>query len=151
MTMRIIKTFWWCLAGLPLLLLISLFGVYSHWMERQHRYEVLTHGTQANARLIKSSGPDSVLITWTDLTGRPRTVEAWTGKPFARLAHAGQEVAIKYIPDSAVEPVILSEAAERDRVDAWWIGSNTWMATAMTIICAVIGGIWLAEKYRTRA
>jgi hypothetical protein len=81
--MRIIKTFWWCLAGLPLLLLISLFGLYSHGMERQHRHEVLTHGTQANARLIKSSGPDSVLITWTDLTGRPNPDYASSLKKFA--------------------------------------------------------------------
>jgi hypothetical protein len=148
---RLIATVGWRFAGAPLLLLISLYGLYSHGMERQHRHEVMTHGTQATARVVKSSGIESVRITWTNLGGRPQTADAWTGKPLARLARAGQDVAIKYVPESTLEPVILSEAAERDRVNEWWIESNAWVAIAMTIICAIIGGIVLAGNNRARA
>ena len=77
--------------------------------------------------------------------------DAWTGKPFARLARAGQDVAIKYVLESTLEPVILSEATERDRVNEWWIASNAAVAIAMAIICAVIGGIVLTARYRARA
>jgi hypothetical protein len=150
--MRRLETiFWWPFSGAALLLLISVYGLYSHRMERQHRHEVVTHGTQTNARVVKSSGIEAVLITWTDSAGRSQTADAWTGKPFARLAHTGQNVAIKYLPKSTLEPVILSEAAERDRVNAWWIGSNTGVAIAMTIICVVIGRNVRAGTYRARA
>jgi hypothetical protein len=145
---HLVKTFWWAFSGVPLLLLISLNGLYSQGMERQHRHEVVTHGTQTTARVVKSSGIESVLVTWTDLGGRTRTADAWTGKPFARLARAGQDVAIKYVPESMLEPVILSEAAERDRMNDWWIGGNAKVALAMMTICAVIAWIVLTGKNR---
>ena len=141
---RLVTTFWWVFSGVPLLLLIGLYGVYSHGMERQHRHEVVRHGVQTTARVVKSSGIESVLVTWTNLGGRSQTADAWTGKPFARLARAGQDVAIKYVPESTLEPVILSEAAERDRVNDWWINANIAMAVAMTIVCVVIGALMLA-------
>jgi len=148
---RLVKTFWWVFFGVPVLLVISLYGLYSHGTERQHRHEVVTLGTQTTARVVKSSGIESVLVTWTDLGGRSQTAEAWTGKPFARLARAGQDVAIKYVPKSTLEPVILSEAAERDRVNEWWIARDAWMALAMTIICAVIAWMVLTGKNQARA
>lgn len=105
---RLITTFGWRLAGVPLLLLISVYGLYSHAMERQHRIQVLTHGSQTDARIVKSSGIESVRVAWTDSSGQPRTADAWTGKPLARLARAGQVVAIKYLPGATLGPVILS-------------------------------------------
>jgi len=148
---RLVTTFWWVFSGVPLLLLIGLYGVYSHGMERQHRHEVVRHGVQTTARVVKSSGIESVLVTWTNLGGRSQTADAWTGKPFARLARAGQDVAIKYVPESTLEPVILSEAAERDRVNEWCIARDAWVALTMTIICAVIASIVLTGNSRARA
>jgi hypothetical protein len=49
-----------------------------------------------------------------------------------------------------LSPVILSEAAERERVNEWWIVRNVWVAVAMTIVCAVIGGIVLTGKIRAQ-
>jgi hypothetical protein len=148
--LRLVTTFWWLFAGLPLLLLISLYGLYSHSLERMHRHEVMTHGAQTTARVVKSSGIESVLVTWTDLGGRLRTADAWTGKPFARLARTGESVAIKYVSESMLNPVILSEAAERERVNEWSIVRNFWVAIAMTIVCAVIGGIVLTGENRAQ-
>jgi hypothetical protein len=96
---RLVTTFWWLFAGPPLLLLISLYGLYSQSLERMHRHEVMTHGTQTTARVVKSSGIESVLSSWTDSGGRPRTADAWTAKPFARLARTGENVAIKYVSE----------------------------------------------------
>jgi hypothetical protein len=143
------RTFWG-FGGAPLLLLISLYGLYSHITERQHRHEVMTRGTQADARVVKSSGIVSVLVAWTDSTGRQTTAEAWTGKPFARSAGAGQAVAIMYIPESTLEPVILSEASERERINEWWTTANIGLAIAMTMVCAVVAGIMLAGRRHTR-
>jgi hypothetical protein len=148
---RLVTTFWWYFSGVPLLLVISLYGLYSHDTERQHRREVETHGTQTTGRVVKSSGIESVLVTWTDRDGRSQTADAWTGKPFARLARPGQDVAIKYMPESTLEPVIMSEAAERDRVNEWWIARDAWVALAMTIICAVIAWTVLTGKKRASA
>jgi hypothetical protein len=148
---RLMTTFWWYFSGVPLLLVISLYGLYSHGTEWHHRHEVENNGTQTTASLVRSSGIESVLVTWTDLGGRSQTANAWTGKPFARLARAGQDVAIKYVPESTLEPVILSEAAEREGVNEWWILRDAWVALAMTIICAVIAWNVLITKSRASA
>jgi hypothetical protein len=128
----------WRLAGAPLLLLISLYGLYGHVMERQHRRDVLAHGEEANARVVYSSGVESVVVAWTDATGRKRSAEAWVGKPFARQG-IGETVTIKYLPGVDAEPVILSEAAERERVNEWWIWTNLGVAIATALLCTVIG------------
>ena len=148
---RLITTFWWIFVGIPWLLVISLCLLYSHWMERQHRHEVMTHGVQTTARIIRSSSIESVRVTWADSGGRAEMADAWTGKPFARMARAGQDVAIKYVPESMLDPVILSEAAERDRVNEWGIKSSAGVALIMTTICVLIGGVVLTAKYRIRA
>jgi hypothetical protein len=134
----------WRIAGAPLLVIISLYGLAGHMLERRHRVEVVAHGREAEAQVVKSSGLESVLVKWTDSSGQHRTADAWTGKPFARQARAGQRVAIRYDADQAMEPVILSEAAERERVNAWWISADLGVAIAMTVICLVVGVLMLA-------
>ncbi len=138
------RVIFWQLAGAPLLVIISLYSLYGHVTERQHRHEIIAHGKEAEARVVRSSGVDSVIVEWDDSNGARKTAEAWTGKPFARLARVGQGVAIKYDTASALEPVILSEAAERERINDWWINSNLAVAIAMTVICGLIGGFMLA-------
>jgi hypothetical protein len=128
----------WRLAGAPLLLLISLYGLYGHVMERQHRNDALARGEEAKARVVRSSGVESVVVTWTDSSGRERRAESWVGKPFARQG-VGDTVTIKYLPGADSEPVIVSEAAERERVNEWWIWTNLGVAVAMALLCAVIG------------
>jgi hypothetical protein len=60
----------WRLAGAPVLLLISLYGLYGHVMERQHRNDALARGEEVKARVVRSSGVESVVVTWTDASGR---------------------------------------------------------------------------------
>src|SRR5262249_46765321 len=117
---------------------ISLYGLYGHVMERQHRNDVLARGEEAKARVVRSSGVESVVVTWTDASGRERSAETWVGKPFARQG-VGNTVTIKYLPGADPEPVILSEAAERERVNEWWIRTNLGGAIATALLCAVIG------------
>jgi hypothetical protein len=139
---------WWRLAGAPLLLLISFYGLYGHVMERQHRHNVLAHGVEAKARVVRSSGVESVVVTWTDAGGRERSAQTWVGKPFARQG-VGETVTIKYLPGAHSEPVIPSEAAERERVNEWWIRTNLGVAIAMALLCTVIG-ILIAMGARSR-
>jgi hypothetical protein len=139
---------WWRLAGAPLLLLISIYGLYGHVMERQHRHDVLARGEEAKARVVRSSGVESVVVAWTDASGRERSAETWVGKPFARQG-IGDTVTIKYLPGADIEPVILSEAAERERVNEWWIWTNLGVAVAMAVLCTVIG-IFVGMGARSR-
>src|SRR5690349_21272564 len=113
----------WRLAGAPLLLLFSLYGLYGHLTERAHRNDVLARGTLAQARVIRSLGVDTVEVQWTSADGRERSATSWVGKPFARQS-IGKAVAIKYVATATGEPVILSEVAERERINSWWISSN---------------------------
>jgi hypothetical protein len=140
----------WQLAGAPILLLISLYGRYGHVMERQHRSDALARGEEAKARVVRSSGVESVVVTWTDASGRERSAEAWVGKPFARQG-IGETVMIKYLPGADAEPVILSEAAERERVNEWWIRTNLGVAIATALLCAVIGFFMVTGARSRRA
>ena len=135
----------WRLTGAPLLLVVSLYGLYGHLTERAHRNNVLAHGTNAQARVIRSLGIDTVEVQWTDADGREHFATSWVGKPFARQA-IGKAVAIKYLAAEAGHPVILSEAAERERFNSWWINSNLGVAGIMTTICIVIGFSILFDK-----
>jgi len=135
----------WRFIGAPLLLIVSLYGLYGSMVDRRDRNDVVVHGKAAQARVVQSSGLESVLVVWTDSAGARRTGQAWTGKPFARQAQAGQEVAIKYKGDPALQPVILSQAPERERVNAWWTNANAAAAVAMTLVCVVIGMFILAR------
>ena len=138
----------WRLAGAPLLLIISLYGLYGHEMERQHRNDVLARGVEATARVVERTGVESVIVRWTDASGHERSAESWVGKPFARQG-VGANVTIKYLPGDDPEPVILSEATERERVNEWWIRADLGVATAMTLVCVLIG-IFMVMGARSR-
>ncbi len=128
-----------CVLSVPLLLVISLAHLASHVREQNHRHEVVTHGTAAHALVRQPSGLEWVTVEWRDAAGRQRTGTAWTGKPFARLLKEGRgasTVDIKYVDDAALEPVIVGEAAERERVNQWWIRSDTGVAVGMTLVLA---------------
>jgi hypothetical protein len=88
--------------------------------------------------VVSKSGIESVVLQWADADGHKGIAESWVGKPFAQRS-VGDTVAIKYLPGSRREAVILSEAAERDRVNTWWINANLAVAGAMSIICTVFG------------
>lgn len=45
-----------------------------------------------------------------------------------RVGALAQSVQIKHIDDAAVEPVIISQAADRQRVNNWWIFANAFVA-----------------------
>lgn len=123
--------------GAALLLVTSLFLIRDALDERQNRVDLLAHGRDTQARVTQSAGPESVLIEWTDETGKQLRAESRTGKPFART-HVGRMVAIKYDPDGLIrEPLILSEASERERVNTFWIQSSIVVSIGAATICAV--------------
>jgi hypothetical protein len=134
----VVNKVWYFLVGPPLLLLIGLSGLYDHLTERSHRNDALARGTEAQARVAGKSGIESVLVEWTDADGRKNIADSWVGKPFARRS-VGETVAIKYLPGSRGAVVILSEAAERERVNAWWINANFAVVGTMSVVCAVFG------------
>ena len=148
---------WYRLLGVPLLLVISLTNLASHQLEQSHRRRVLADGAQASATLREPSGLEWVTVHWLDAHGHLRTGTAWTGKPFARLFREGkapqQPVDIKYVDDPAVDPVVLAEAAERERVIQWWINADAGMALAMTILLTggALSYLWFRYAPRREA
>jgi hypothetical protein len=121
------------------MLVVSLTHLTSHMLEQGHRQRVMANGMSARAIVRQPSGHEWVTVDWRDAADRVRTGTAWTGKPFARLLKEGrgaQTVDIKYAHDPALEPVIVSEAAERERANQWWIRVDTGMAVFCTIMVA---------------
>ena len=66
--------------GLALLLIGSLWDLYGNIVEQWHRDGVLASGKEASALVVKSSGLQSVILSWTDFGGQSRTGEARTRK-----------------------------------------------------------------------
>ena len=102
----------------------------------RHRVEVLANGKDARASLQRVLDNESVIVDWRDHAGAPRTGRAYTGKSFARAGNR-QNIAIKYDANFVLEPVILSEASERDRINGWMITTSLWVASAMTLLCVM--------------
>jgi hypothetical protein len=127
------------LAGIPFLLIISLCSLYWNLVEQRHRAEVLANGKDARASLQRILHVESVIVDWRDFAGASRTGQAYTGKSFARLLRDRQNIAIKYDANFVLEPVILSEVAERDRVNRWMITADLWVAFAMALVCVLFG------------
>jgi hypothetical protein len=135
------------LFGAPIWLLVSLYVLYGNVLEQQQRQDVIAHGQEAQASIKSFPGrPGAVIIEWPDHDYGPRLAEAWTGKSFSRSAHPGDVIAIKYIPNSTVAPIILSELDERERANRWWIRASAGMAIAMTLACVFIGRSMLARR-----
>lgn len=138
----------WCIAGAPILLLISLYGLQGLLSERAHRADVLARGVDANAHVTKSLGPSAVEVRWTDVNGRERSDTSWVGKPFAREG-VGKVVKSRHLTD-AIERVILSEASERERVNSLWISSYLGFAGVTEFIRIAIGGIAVSSLLSER-
>ena len=114
---------WHFAVGGAVLVVISLYQIYGVIGEQWDRSDVIARGRDAQARVVRATGLESVLIEWTDEAGRQLQAESRTGKPFARSS-SGRTVAIKYDPALTREPVILSEVPEREQVDAFWLRSS---------------------------
>jgi hypothetical protein len=128
---------WGRLPGVLFLLIFSIWNIVSHRAEQNDRRRVLVGGTVARGVARRSTAVEEVSVEWVDSAGRHRHAWAWTGKPFARhLREDGKDLAvdIKYVDDPAVDPVILSEAAERERVNQWWIRADSLMAAIASIL-----------------
>ncbi len=126
---------WHLEAGGAVLLIISLYDVYVVVGEQWDRSDVLAHGRDAQARVVRSTGLESVLIEWTDEGGRQLTAESKTGKAFARSS-LGTTVRIKYESASIRKPVILSEVPEREQLDAFWLRSSLFVVAGLAAVCA---------------
>ena len=133
--------------GLALLLMGSLRDLYGNVVEQWHRREVLANGKEAMAFVLKPSGLQSVILSWTEFGSKSRTGEARTRKQVGGYRRfVGERVAIKYLVD--LPPVILSEAEDRERENHFWISSNLWVASVILIGCALIGFPILRSRFR---
>lgn len=132
--------------GLLALLITSLWHLYGNVVEQRHRHEVLANGKEAIALVIKSSGLQSVILSWTDFDGRSRTGEARTRKVSRDSPFVGERVTIKYLPP--FEPVILSEIEHRERENQFWVNSSLWMASFVLVEYALIGFHVLRGRFR---
>ena len=140
-------TLWQWAISVPLMLMLTLYHLGSHLLERHHRHLVLEVGKLAQAELRAPSGLEWVTVEWKDAAGRLHVGTAWTGKPFARhfreSRHLTRSVDIKYV-DRSTETVILGEAAERDRVNDWWIKTSAGLTMVMMILLvwALLTTLW---------
>ena len=116
--------------------------IYRSIAERHHRTEVLARGKSAVATVQHRYGVDSIVISWIDSDGRRRTNEALTGKQLARSPP--QLVEIKYVDDSRIRPVVLSEVAERDRIENFYFYWNPLFYALSGFVLA--GALWLSTK-----
>lgn len=137
--------------GAAVVLGASVYDLYGVTVERHNRELVLATGHDAQATVRRAAGIESVTIQWVDEAGRTRSADAATGKPFARQVRetpgfAGSEVAIKYVDVPSVAPVILSEAAERERVNAWWFRASGGMAAVMAVLGALGFAMFLVGR-----
>lgn len=140
---------WHFAVGGAVLLVISLYQVYGVIGEQWDRSDVIARGRDAQARVVRATGLESVLIEWTDEGGRQLKAESRTGKAFARSS-SGETVAIKYDPALTREPVILSEVPEREQFDAFWLRSNLIVVAAVAAVCAAAAFAMLRAR-RVRA
>jgi hypothetical protein len=135
--------------GLGLLSTASLWDLYGNVVEQWRRHEVLSNGKEAMALVLKSSGIQVVILSWTDFDGQSRTGEARTRKQVSRdRRFVGERVAIKYLVDPSFDPVILSEVEDRERENHFWINSNLWVSSVALVGCALIGFQYLRRRYR---
>jgi hypothetical protein len=126
---------WHFAVGGAVLLVISLYQIYSVIGEQWDRSDVIARGLDAQARVVRATGLESVLIEWTDEGGKQLEAESRTGKAFAR-SNSGRTVAIKYDPALTREPVILSEVPERERSDAFSLRSSLFIIAGIAAVCA---------------
>jgi len=135
--------------GLALLLVTSLSDLYGNIVEQRHRHEVLANGKEATALVLSSSGLQFAILSWTDFNGQSRTGVAQTRKQVSSdRRFVGERVAIKYLTDPSLAPVILSEVEDRERENRFWINSNLWVAGVLLVIFALVGFQVFGRKFR---
>jgi hypothetical protein len=127
---------WWHFpVGGALLLITILCDLYGVVGEQWNRSDVLAHGRDAQARVVRATGLESVLIEWTGEGGRQRTAEIKTGAVFAQ-GSSGITVLIKYDPALIRKPVILSQVPERERFDAFWLQADLFLLAGFALVGA---------------
>jgi hypothetical protein len=143
---------WRFAAGGVVLLIIGLYNICDAVRERSDRSDVIAHGNDAQAHVLRATGLESVLIEWTDQNGKPLTTDSKVGKPFARTS-SGATVAIKYDPQAVRGPVILSQAEERERINSFWLRSSLSEIVALAAVYAVLAfwKLWRARRMREPA
>jgi len=132
--------------GSAVLVLISAFNLLGALMEQHQRESVLSRGFTTEAVVVRSTGLQSVFVTWRDEAGQQRDHEAMTRKQGVGRIAAGDRVSIKYLDDASVAPVILSEITDRARENAFWIRSDlvvmATMTVALSLACVFLIQIW---------
>lgn len=118
-----------------IILVMILYPFYGHLGERQNRHAVLAGGRDAIALVERAAGLQSVILAWIDSNGHSRTGEAWTRKQAGGRQFVGKHVAIQYVDDLAVRPVILSEVADRE----WTNEFELFWNPVITIV--LVGGL----------
>ena len=143
---------WWHVAaGGAVLLIVALYQVQDVVRERWDRSDVLAHGRDAQARILRATGLESVQIEWTGEGGKPLTAESRTGRAFA-LSHVGMTVPITYDPSSVRQPVILSEVPERERLNAFWLRSSLFVLAGLAAVwAAAVIVMWRVTRTRAGA
>jgi hypothetical protein len=133
------------LAGAMSVFALFVFGVpdvYRSIAERRERNEVLARGKSAVASVQQRSGADSIMISWIDSVGKRRSTEALIGKAFARSPP--QRFEIKYVDDLGLRPVVLSQVAERDRINNFYFYWHPLFFLFGGFV--LFGAFWLSTK-----
>jgi hypothetical protein len=131
--------------SLLVILVVVLLPLYGHFGERQNRHEVLAGGRQAMALVERSAGLQSVVLAWIDANGQARAGEARTRKQGDGRQFVGKRVAIQYVDDPSVMPVILSEVAEREWVNEFELIWNPLIT--IVLFGAMIGFVaWVGSR-----
>jgi hypothetical protein len=90
-----------------------------------------------------------VIVDWVSDSSHSRAGEAWTRKQGSGRLFVGQKVAIKYLDDPAVAPVILSEVAEREWANEFGLFFNPLITVVLT--AAMIAGVaWVGAPVGSR-
>jgi hypothetical protein len=113
----------------------------SHVSERHHREHVMTSGRDVAATVRAPTGLEWVTVHWTDAKGDVRVGTSWTGKPYARSvrdsALVSKVATIRYVDDRAIDPIIVTEVAERQRSNTFWVTADTGILFVATIMAAI--------------
>ncbi len=125
-------------------LFVAFFQTPGSFIEQQNRREVLAHGQETVAWVARSTGLQAVAITWIDANGEARRGEARTRKQVSGLSFVGKQVSIKYVDDPKVPPVMLTEVADREHDNWFWIYLNP------VLVMGFVGMVIAFRRYATR-
>jgi hypothetical protein len=147
-----VKTLFWPPAGFDRkswivfalgVLVIAFFQVPGKLVEQHDRREVLAHGQEAVARIERSTGLQAVAVSWIDANGNVRQGEARTRKQVSGRTFPGN-VAIKYVDDQKIAPIILTEVDEHEWDNTFWIYLNP------IFVLSFLGILFAYRRYTAR-